>query len=278
MLLVPNTRSGTALPTAHSMIKIAKGPMLRPQYPMPAVSTSFIYPAWVQHRVHPGTSCSSDHPEPELIDLPSSPAKCAAYPNDGVAIEALKSTGDHDKDNVRDISEDKANQGIEKPKSGSKSQTSTADSNQESVTGDCLSCSDTEEAAVKSSHKNFCKKVQASCRLARWGLWKVAQMAQISKCHQTAWGSDYRVVKTEWELALNEDYSSFKVNKIVVQTNQLLCIKEATDAKISILSSMMPRSKGERRPWCSHWSSCMHVSGCMRRAWPVPWLACRDFI
>ena len=77
------------------------------------------------------------------------------------------------------------------------------------MTLDCLTCPDSEEASVKSAYKKFHKKVWASCRLARWGLWKMAQMAQIDKCHQTVWGSDYRVVKTEQELALNEDFGSF---------------------------------------------------------------------
>ena len=108
---------------------------------------------------------------------------------------------------------------------------SAANSDQESVTGDCLTCSDTEEATVKSTHKKFHKKVWASCRLTRQGLQKMVQMAQIGKSHQTVWWSNYRVVKTEWELAFNEDYGSFKVKKMMVWTDQLLCIKKATDMK-----------------------------------------------
>ena len=164
----------------------------------------------------------------ELPDLICSLAKGTFDSNDGVDVEALGSTRDHDRDSSRGISEDKADQSIEEPELGSESQTSTTDSDQESVTGDCLTCSDTEVASVKSAHKKFHKKVLASCRLARWGLLKIAQ---IGKCHQTVWGSDYGVVNTEQELALNEDYDSFEVNKMMLQTNQLLCIKEATNMK-----------------------------------------------
>ena len=44
---------------------------------------------------------------------------------------------------------------VEKPNWDRESWMSTAGSNQESATGDCLSCSDTEEAAVKSACKKF---------------------------------------------------------------------------------------------------------------------------
>ena len=42
----------------------------------------------------PGTSCSSDHPGPKLINLLSSPAKGVTNSNDGVAVEAFGSTRD----------------------------------------------------------------------------------------------------------------------------------------------------------------------------------------
>ena len=59
----------------------------------------------------------------------------------------------------------------------------------------------------------------------------MAQMVQSGECHQTVWGSDHRVVKIEWKLALNEDYGSSEANKMTVQTNQLLCMKKATSMK-----------------------------------------------
>ena len=91
--------------------------------------------------------------------------------------------------------------------------------------------------------------------------------------HQAVWGRDFGSVQTEWKFALNEDYSSFEVNKMTVWTEPLIPIKEATGVKKSIFGSLRPRSKGRRRPCCSHWNSSMHVSiSCMRRAQPMPWL------
>ena len=158
------------------------------------------------NRAQPGTSCSSDHPGTKLIDLPSGPAKSAAHPKDGMAVEALGSTGEDDRDSAGDVSEDNTDHGIKESHLDSESWMITTNSHQESATGDCLTYSDTEEAAVKPAHKKFHKKVWASCRLARQNLWKMPQISWIGKSHQTVWGSDYRVVKTEQELALNEDY------------------------------------------------------------------------
>ena len=148
-----------------------------------------------------------------------------------MAVEVSRSTRDHDRDSTGDISVGKADKGIEEYDLDGESQTSTTDSDQESVTGDCLTCSDTEEAAVKIAHKTFYKKVQASYRLSRWGLWKVPQMAWIGKSHQAVWGSIFGVVWTEWKLTLDKDYRSFEVNKMTLQTDQLLHIKEATGVK-----------------------------------------------
>ena len=46
--------------------------------------------------------------------------------------------------------------------------------------------------------------------------------------HHTVWGSNYEVIKTEWDLTLKEDHSSFELNKMIVRTDQLLQINEAT--------------------------------------------------
>ena len=43
---------------------------------------------------------------------------------------------------------------------------------------------------------------------------------------------NYEVIKTEWDLALKEDHSSFEVNKMTFRIDQLLPIKEATPSKI----------------------------------------------
>ena len=128
--------------------------------------------------VHPNTSPSSDHPEPELIILPSNPVKGDADPNQGVVAETLGSTGDHDRDSTGDISEDETDHGIEESDSDGESQASVANSDPESATGYCLTCSDMEEEAVRSSHKKFNKKVWASCSPTNQGLWRNAQWEQ----------------------------------------------------------------------------------------------------
>ena len=92
-------------------------------------------------------------------------------------------------------------------------------------------CSDTEEAAFNSAYMKFWKKVWASCSVTKRYLWMEGQLRQIGECCHTVWRSNYEVVKTEQDLTLNEDHSSFEVNKMTVQTDQLLWTKEATNAK-----------------------------------------------
>ena len=92
-------------------------------------------------------------------------------------------------------------------------------------------CSDTEEATVKSAHNTFHKTVWPSCRLTKQDLWKEAQLEKIGDSCQTVWGSDYKVVKTEQDCTLNENHSSFEMNKIMVWTDQLLQIKYVTNTK-----------------------------------------------
>ena len=50
--------------------------------------------------------------EPGPINLPSSPAKGATNPDNGVTMEALGSTGDHDRDSTMGISKDGNNHGV----------------------------------------------------------------------------------------------------------------------------------------------------------------------
>ena len=102
----------------------------------------------------------------------------------------------------------------------------------ESATGDCLMCSDTMDTAINSAHKNFWKKVRASCSIGKGCLWLEAQLKQIGDSHQAVWESDYEVIKTEWELTLKDNQNSFEVNRMMVRTDQLLRIKEATHSKI----------------------------------------------
>ena len=178
------------------------------------------------------TSHSFNLPEPKLINLPSSPAKGTANPDDGVAVEASGSTGDCDRDSAVEVSKDDVDEGGDGSDSGSDSWESTADSGPDSAMGNCLMCLDTKEIAVKSACKKFQKKVHASCSIAKGCPWMDAQLGQIGDSHQTVWGSDYEAVKTKQDIALKGDHSSFEVSKVTDWTDQLLRIKEATHIKI----------------------------------------------
>ena len=95
---------------------------------------------------------------------------------------------------------------------------------------DCLTCLDTEDATVKLAHKKFCKKVWVFCGPTKQILWKDAPLEQIGNNHTTVWGSDYKAIKTQWDLTLDRDSSSFAVSEMLVHTDQLLQIKVATNA------------------------------------------------
>ena len=89
--------------------------------------------------------------------------------------------------------------------------------------------------AISSSSKKFQKfqkKVWASCSIAKGCLRSEAQLKWIGDSHQAVWESDYKVIKTEWELTLKEDCHSFEINKKMDRTRQLLQIKEAMYLKI----------------------------------------------
>ena len=70
-----------------------------------------------------------------------------------------------------------------------------------------------------------------SCGPTKQGLWVDAQLEQIGNNCTTVWGSNYKVIKTEWDLTLDRDPSSFKVSGMTVCTDQLMWIKEATHVR-----------------------------------------------
>ena len=72
------------------------------------------------------------------------------------------------------IKKDYADQDDDKPDAKSDSWESVANSGPESVTGDnCLTCSDTEDAAVKSVCKKFHEKVWDSCNPTKQASWRM---------------------------------------------------------------------------------------------------------
>ena len=177
-------------------------------------------------------SHSPDQPVFELMNPLSGQTKGNANSDDIVVVEDPGSTWDLDRDSLVGVSEDEGMQDEDESDSASHSWESITNSCPESAVGhDSLTCSDTEEAAVKSACKRFCKKVWALCSPSKQGIWKDTQLEQIRNNHNTVWGSNYEAIKTEWDLTLDRDPSSFEVQEMMVCTNQLLQIKVATNVR-----------------------------------------------
>ena len=84
---------------------------------------------------------------------------------------ANKSTKEHNNRNSIDHSGDESTQ--------DESRENAADSDLESSSGDCLTCSDMEELAIRTAQKRFWKRVKASCSIMKGCLWSKAQLRQI---------------------------------------------------------------------------------------------------
>ena len=59
-----------------------------------------------------------------------------------------------------------------------------------------------------------------------------AQLKRISENCQDVWGHDHEYVRAEQKYTLVEDHNFFEMQKMMIRTNQLLCIAEATGSKI----------------------------------------------
>ena len=59
-----------------------------------------------------------------------------------------------------------------------------------------------------------------------------AQLKRISDGDQDVWVHDHESVRREQKCTLVEDCNSFEMSKMMVRTNQLLPIAEATSSKI----------------------------------------------
>ena len=86
--------------------------------------------------------------------------------NNGVG--ASGSTEEHNSEDNTDHCGDESTQ--------DESRENTADSDLESASGDCLTCLDMEEVAIRTAQKRFQKRVQASCSIVRGCLWSEAQV------------------------------------------------------------------------------------------------------
>ena len=107
-----------------------------------------------------------------------------------------------------------------------------ADCNLDTASGDCLSCSDTDEISIHTAQKKYRKRVRASCELCKGINWTKAQIKRIGDSCQDMWGQDHKIVRTEWKHALVDDCTSFQMRRMATSTEQLLHIAEATSSKI----------------------------------------------
>ena len=112
------------------------------------------------------------------------------------------------------------------------SRENVANSDMESASGDCLTCSDTDEVTIWSTHKKYRRRVQASCSLGKGSLLSEAQLKWVGNSCQAMWGHNHEIIRTEWDCDLEEDHNSFEMHKMTVRTDQLHCIAEATNSKI----------------------------------------------
>ena len=63
-------------------------------------------------------------------------------------------------------------------------------------------------------------------------LWSEAQVRLPKDSQKVIWDSNHEVIWTEWLITLKEDHTSFEVNRKIIQTEQLLQIKEATHSNL----------------------------------------------
>ena len=114
---------------------------------------------WMQYSAHPASS----QPQPQMTrswahQSPLQSSQGCSQPQWQVGSRGLGSTLDHDRDSVVEVSGDDADWSGDHSDLSSDPQESAADCGPKSATGDFLMCSDTEEAAINSTHKKFQKK------------------------------------------------------------------------------------------------------------------------
>ena len=122
--------------------------------------------------------------------------------------------------------------------------------------------------------RNTEKRVRPSCKLSKGNDWMETQMKRIGDSHQDVWGHDHKIIRMEWKCSLVEDHTSFELRRMMIRTDQLLCIAEATVSKFDTresgagtcdpakalvlsLKQFMPISTGfmTREPPGQRWSS-----------------------
>ena len=99
------------------------------------------------------------------------------------------------------------------------------------TSGDCVSCSDTEEVSIQTAHKKY-RRVRGSSKLGKGSIWTEAQLKRINDSHQDVWEHGHESVRSEQKHPLAEDCNSFQMWKMTLRTEQQLHITEATSSKI----------------------------------------------
>ena len=134
----------------------------------------------------------------------ASPTRGPTDPNDDVVAGSSKSIGDQ-------VSSD-----------FSLSRGNWVDSDLDTTSGDCLSCSDTDEMSVRTAHKKYRKRVRASYKLSKGVDWTETQMKRIKGGHQDVWGHNHKIIRAEQKHTLADDHTSFRMRQMATRTNQLI--------------------------------------------------------
>ena len=108
---------------------------------------------------------------------------------------------------------------------------SLLDSNLDTASGECLSCSDTNEISMRTVHKKYRERVRVSYKSSKGVDWMDIQMKRIKGGHQDGRGQDLKIVSTEQRCTLADDHTSFKMRRMATRTDQLICIAKATGSK-----------------------------------------------
>ena len=160
----------------------------------------------------PETRTGSRQQRQESSSPSSSPTRCPANPDDEGVTGSSKST------------EDQA--------SSDSSKGNMADSDLDTASRDCLSCSDTDDVSMQTAQKKYRKRVRASCKLSKGSDWTETQMRRIRDSPQDVWGHDHRIVRTEGKCTLVEDHTSYEMTRMMTRTDQVVCIAKAPGSKI----------------------------------------------
>ena len=121
------------------------------------------------HELILGTGTSFKQQGQELVIPPSSPTRSTTDLEDGTAARSLKSTWDQafpDSESSREKVED---------------------SNLDTASRDCISCSDTDEVSTWTVHKKYRKRVWASCRQCKGSLCTAEKDQWQSPGHVGTW-------------------------------------------------------------------------------------------